>query len=113
MRAANTVAFFSYTFHGRGCAVLALNRRSMLLVVALCTTNPAQAASVERGKALYENHCLGCHEDTVHVRKKHKAANFADIVKFVARWETELKLGWSTEDRADVANYINGQFYNY
>lgn len=90
-----------------------LNRRSMLLVVALCSANFAQAASVERGKALYENHCLGCHEDTVHVREKHKAANFADIVKFVARWETELRLSWSAEDRADVADYINAAFYHY
>lgn len=90
-----------------------LIRRSMLLVVALCFTSLAHAASPERGKSLYENHCRGCHDDTVHIREKHKAANFADIVKFVARWETELKLGWSAEDRADVANYINGQFYNY
>lgn len=93
--------------------MIVLNRRSMLLIVALCSTNPAQAASAERGKALYENHCQGCHDDTVHVREKHKAANFEAVVKFVARWEAELKLGWSAEERADVADYINTTFYHY
>ena len=88
-------------------------QRSVLLLAALCAVNVVQAASVERGKALYENHCVGCHDDTVHRRETHKAANFADIEKFVARWDRELELRWGAEERADVANYVNETYYKY
>ena len=87
--------------------------RSVVLLTTLYAANLALAQNVERGKALYENHCVGCHDDTVHRRETHKAANFADIEQFVARWEKELKLKWGAEERTDVANYVNEKFYKY
>ncbi|MBI3774011.1 MAG: cytochrome c [Gammaproteobacteria bacterium] len=88
-------------------------QRSVFLLVAMFAAGPVFAVNVERGKALYENHCVSCHDDTVHRREAHKAANFADIEKFVARWEKELKLKWSAEERADVASFVNEKYYNY
>ena len=88
-------------------------QRSVLLIMALCAANLVQAENTVRGKALYENHCVGCHDDTVHRRETHKAANYADIEKFVARWEKELKLKWGPEERADVASYVNETYYKY
>lgn len=88
-------------------------RRSLFLLVTVIAADPVFAVNVERGKALYENHCVSCHDDTVHRREAHKAANVADIEKFVARWEKELKLKWSGEERADVAAYVNEKYYKY
>jgi mono/diheme cytochrome c family protein len=71
------------------------------------------AADLVRGKALYENHCIGCHNDTVHKRDQHKAASYADIERFVLRWARETGLKWSDEERADVAAYLNDTYYKY
>jgi mono/diheme cytochrome c family protein len=77
------------------------------------TPPPLLAADLVRGKALYDNHCIGCHEDTVHKRELHKAASYADIEQFVLRWEREMSLKWTAEERADVAAYLNDKFYKY
>lgn len=85
----------------------------VLCGVMLMTTSLAHAADESRGKALYENHCVSCHDDTVHKREKHKAASYADIEKYVARWEKELKLTWTAEDRRAVAQYVNDTYYKF
>jgi cytochrome c5 len=66
-----------------------------------------------RGQLLYENHCHACHESTVHIRKDHKAKNYADIQYWVGRWSKELDTKWSSEDIEAVAKYLNDTFYHY
>lgn len=85
----------------------------VLILSGVAWVGTANAANLERGKALYENHCVGCHNDTVHQRDAHKAKTMADIQAFVARWEKEQGLKWGDEERADVAGYVNSKFYNY
>lgn len=84
-----------------------------LFLAGIAITTAASAANLERGKSLYENHCVGCHDDTVHKRDAHKAKNIADIKTFVARWEKAQGLKWGEEERSDVASYVNSKFYNY
>lgn len=84
-----------------------------LVLVGVVWMTAANAENIERGKALYENHCVGCHEDTVHQRDAHKAKTLADIQQFVARWEKAQGLKWGDEERADVASYVNSKYYNY
>lgn len=73
----------------------------------------AYAADAVRGKALYENHCIGCHTDSVHKREKLKATNRAEVEKFVERWQKEMQLKWSNEDRADVTEYVATKYYKF
>ncbi len=90
-----------------------LCRYVLILVFGLSIQATANAADATRGKALYENHCIGCHEDSVHKRANRKAKNRADVEKFVARWEKEMNLKWSAEERADVAEYVAGTYYKF
>jgi len=73
---------------------------------------PASAAS-ERGRLLYENHCVSCHESTVHIRGARKAANPAELRAFIQRWSTELKLDWREGEVSDVYEYLNSRYYRF
>ena len=64
-----------------------------------------------RGQLLYENHCRGCHEKSVHSRTEKSAKSKDDIKYWVIRWATELKLEWSTQDVKDVVDYLDQTFY--
>ncbi|MCK7583313.1 MAG: hypothetical protein MZV65_52385 [Chromatiales bacterium] len=46
-------------------------------------------ADTERGRLLYENHCMSCHESVLHIREKRKAANPAELRAAIERWAAE------------------------
>jgi len=71
---------------------------------------PALADS-ERGRLLYENHCTGCHESTLHVREDREAESLAQVRSQIRRWHQYLGLPWSAQDVEDVLVYLNGRYY--
>ena len=66
-----------------------------------------------RGKLLYENHCISCHESMVHIRAASKAKTYEDIQYWVGRWASELKIKWSADEIDDVVEHLNQTFYHY
>ncbi|WP_455222717.1 c-type cytochrome [Kaarinaea lacus] len=66
-----------------------------------------------RGQLLYENHCGGCHETSVHGRDPRKATSIPEIRHWINTWQKELKLNWSQADIDDVTNYINFKYYHF
>lgn len=66
-----------------------------------------------RGQLLYENHCGGCHETSVHGRDPRKAASISEIRHWINVWQKELKLNWSEADIDDVTTYINTKYYQF
>ncbi|UCE89811.1 MAG: hypothetical protein JSW10_02990 [Pseudomonadota bacterium] len=73
----------------------------------------AQVENPQRGRLLYENHCTGCHDSVAHTRASHKATNTQEVRAQVARWASELKLHWSTQEIGDVSRYVAGHFYDF
>ena len=71
------------------------------------------AGDIERGKALYANHCLSCHESIVHIRDRKKAKTIEQLKSLVIRWANTTTLNWQQEEIDDVANYLNVRFYGY
>jgi hypothetical protein len=71
----------------------------------------AENANVERGRLLYENHCLACHESQIHIRNNQKAHTLGDVNREVLRWSEELKLTWYETEINDVSNYLYRSFY--
>jgi hypothetical protein len=69
--------------------------------------------AASRGQLLYENHCLTCHDSSVHIRQHDKARSLADIRRWVVRWAQHLKLDWTNEEISDVTNYLNQIFYDF
>lgn len=83
------------------------------LAAALAWPTHAPGADAQRGKALYEARCGGCHAESVHGRPKREAADFAAVRSWVRRWGDNLGLRWTDEEVADVAAYLNGRYYRY
>jgi len=73
----------------------------------------ATPADLERGRLFYENHCRACHDSQVHIREVQTAKSLEAVRAQVARWQEVLKLQWSAEDVADVAEYLNATWYQH
>jgi len=83
------------------------------MCVLLAGSGSSIAASFDRGQALYENHCLSCHEATVHTRDTRRATSVAELRKWVATWSFHASLGWSSEEIDDVADFMNRRYYHF
>ena len=57
-----------------------------VMSVLLAGSGSGVAETFDRGQALYENHCMSCHEATVHTREAHRATSLADLRRWVATW---------------------------
>ena len=79
----------------------------MLLLVAGNTI----AGDAERGRLLYENHCMVCHTSVVHVRDRRKAKTREDIQSWIRRWQAVLGLSWGPNEIDDVTEFLNDRFY--
>ncbi len=71
----------------------------------------AETANIERGRLLYENHCLACHESQVHIRNNQKVHTLGGVNREVIRWSEELKLTWRASEINDVSHYLYRTFY--
>jgi len=87
------------------------------LVLVVCTTAmsavylSAEAAEIDRGQALYENHCKLCHESWAHTREGRKVTSMADLRRRVRAWSIHSGLGWQREEIDEVVDYLNRKFY--
>jgi cytochrome c2 len=89
------------------------NRAVAVLAFTVIVNTAALGADPERGRALYENHCQGCHSSTVHNRKQRWPENLEQLRGIVDRWQTEQNLRWSREDIEDVVYFLNVTQYSY
>lgn len=73
----------------------------------------ADLPNLERGRALYENHCVVCHTSKVHRRYPPSAIDM-EALRFIVRvWVEEQKLQWSQQDIDDVVLYLNRTHYKF
>lgn len=75
--------------------------------------SPLSMADTERGRLLYENHCMSCHESVVHIREHRKAANPPALRAAIRRWVAELKLTWQEAEVEDVYKHLNNRYYKF
>ncbi|MCU0937070.1 MAG: cytochrome c [Gammaproteobacteria bacterium] len=87
-----------------------------LLVLPLIAT----AADAEKGKALHQEHCVGCHTgltggnpDRLYTRTDRKVKSLDGLRKQVQRCELNLGLKWFDDDIDSVTTYLNGAFYRF
>jgi cytochrome c5 len=90
-------------------------RPAPLAAIAFCALLawPASAADAQRGRALYEAGCTGCHAESVHGRAKREAADLESVRRWVRRWSATLGLKWSEEEVGDVAAHLNARYYRF
>jgi mono/diheme cytochrome c family protein len=73
----------------------------------------AEAADKERGRVLYENHCVVCHTPKVHSRPNRIPLTVDELRQIVVNWAKEENLHWSDEEVNDVVWYLNTTRYRY
>lgn len=86
---------------------------TVLCMMALPVFADADAADAERGRLLYENHCMTCHESVVHIRSDRKSQSLGEVNWQVSRWASEIKLDWRYEEVSAVVRYLNERFYRF
>ena len=89
-------------------------KRSLLACLAALPAALAQPAMpAARGELLYSTHCIACHTTRVHWREKKLATDWTSLQSEVHRWQRNSGLGWSNQDIAEVARYLNALHYHY
>jgi len=83
------------------------------LAAVLCagSATAADVPDVERGRALYENHCIVCHTSKVHRRIPPLPIDTQDLRLIVAAWAKQQNLRWSGDDVEDVVYYLDRTYY--
>ena len=66
-----------------------------------------------RGELLYTTHCIACHNTQVHWRDKKLVTDRASLRSAVRHWQGFSGLGWTDDDVAEVARYLNALYYHY
>lgn len=84
-----------------------------IVISILLSYSMVASASEERGRLLYENHCMSCHASIVHVREQRKSKSQAELRAWILRWSGELKLNWRDDELADVYQYLNNRYYKF
>ncbi|MDX1606935.1 MAG: cytochrome c, partial [Candidatus Competibacterales bacterium] len=85
----------------------------LLTLACLFALGTTRAAEPDRGQLLYENHCSGCHESTIHLREDREADSPAAVREQILRWQEHLELPWTDEEVDAVLRYLNRRFYRF
>jgi hypothetical protein len=86
---------------------------ALSLAAAWGLAGTALAGDFERGKALYEARCVGCHDRSVHHRAARKALTIEGIKAQVRRWDGFMQGAWQNDEVNDVTTYLNELYYRY
>lgn len=87
--------------------------KAAIAVVLTMLALPAMAQDAERGKALYDTHCIACHYERIHKRDPSRS-----LVRTVAQLRVEVAQRaaltgqrFMLEDLDDIAEYLNRSHY--
>lgn len=70
-------------------------------------------ADASIGKELHDEYCLKCHGTEVYSRKDRFVKNMAGLNKQIKRCQLSVGAQWFEEEAADVADYLNTEFYQF
>ena len=89
------------------------NARLLAALVALSLAAPLQAQDGERGRALYETHCLACHYERIHRRDASRSLvkSHAGLRLEVVNRAALTGRRFTVEDLDDIAEYLNRSHY--
>ena len=84
-----------------------------MLAAAFVLVMPAWAQDAQRGKALYETHCLTCHYERIHKRDRSRSLvrSLAQLRVEVAQRAAQTTQRFTIEDLDDIAEYLNRTHY--
>ena len=88
---------------------------SILLLVAAGSASAAETYTpdLERGRALYEQHCQHCHTPRIHSRPNKLPLTRDELAAIVDHFRRTENLGWTPEEVKDVVEYLNRTRYRF
>ena len=90
-------------------------RRTIAAAMVYLAACPALAQDAQRGRQLYETHCLSCHYERIHKRDPSRSLvrSLPALRVEVARRAEQLPSRLSIEDLDDIAEYLNRSHYRF
>ncbi len=84
-----------------------------LIALLLIFAAPAWAQDAQRGKLVYETHCLACHYERIHKRDPSRSLvrTFPQLQLEVAQRAAYTGRRFAREDLDDIAEYLNRSHY--
>jgi mono/diheme cytochrome c family protein len=75
--------------------------------------SPARAQDAQRGKELYDTHCLSCHYERIHKRDPSRSLvkSMAQLRLEVAQRAASTGRRFTIEDLEDITEYLNRSYY--
>ncbi len=86
---------------------------TVIAAAALASANVWAAADAQRGKALHDKSCFGCHNVSMYTRPNSIIHSFPDLANRVKFCETQNGMSWNNDQVKDVAAYLNENFYKF
>jgi mono/diheme cytochrome c family protein len=96
-----------------GVARIAIAAVATIASAAALAAPPLPSPELQRGRALYETRCIGCHDRSVHQRESRLARDFATLRAQVIRWNANAGGEWRTEEIDQVSAYLNERYYKF
>ena len=87
--------------------------RMLITAILMLVTSSYAIADISIGKQLHDEHCLKCHGTEMYSRKDHFVKNKAGLDKQIKRFQLSVGAQWFEEESADVADYLNTEFYKF
>jgi mono/diheme cytochrome c family protein len=83
------------------------------IALVLMLAAPAWAQDAQRGRTLYEVHCLTCHYERIHKRDPSRSLihSLAQLRVEVAQRAAQTGQRFTLEDLDDIAAYLNRSHY--
>ncbi len=96
------------------CPTFSLNPAIGLMVALLSLSAVTSvSANPDKGKALHDSKCTGCHGTQIYTRANRMIHNMGELQARVAFCNKASKAGFNTTEKADVLQYLNRDFYKF
>lgn len=89
----------------RAAAVVAACLGAVVIAADACAQN------IDRGRALYENHCQVCHSAQIRGRKSRAALSMSELRGIVDSWQRNQGLRWTSDEIEDVVQFLSATRY--
>ena len=83
------------------------------LITLLLLAVPVHAFDSDNGKALHNENCVRCHDDSMYTREDRKTKSYSLLRERVVQCEIMTELIWFEEEIDDVTAYLNESFYHF
>ena len=90
-------------------------KRALILLAAALAAALATAQDAERGRLLYEAHCLTCHYERIHKRDPGRSTirSHTALRVEVGRWAAQVRRPLTIQELDEIAEYLNRSHYRF